>query len=99
MAFSRNEVLAPEPCNLNSVAAGMRSILATLCGRQIKLVLVQGLALGRVMGDRGHFEQVIMNLAVNARDAMPQGGKLTQSGRPMGTATWRALMGASATSG
>lgn len=79
MAFSRNEVLAPEPCDLNSVVASMKSILATLGGRHIELVFVQGPALGRVMADRGQLEQVIMNLAVNARDAMPQGGKLTIS--------------------
>lgn len=81
MAFGRKGVLAPEPCDLNSELGSMKGILATLSGPHIELVFVHEPKLGLVMADQGQLAQVIVNLAANAHDAMPQGGKLFISTR------------------
>jgi signal transduction histidine kinase/ActR/RegA family two-component response regulator len=76
LAFSRKQVLRPRIIDLNSVVSGMEGFLRRLIGENIKLVRVLGTGLGRVKADPTQIEQVIMNLAVNARDAMPDGGRL-----------------------
>ncbi|MDE3118803.1 MAG: PAS domain S-box protein, partial [Nitrospirota bacterium] len=77
LAFSRRQMLEPKVLNLNESVSAMDSLLRRLVGEHIDLVTVLGTGLGRVKADPGQVEQVIMNLAVNARDAMPEGGKLT----------------------
>ncbi len=77
LAFSRQQVLQPKVIDLNSVVAEMGKMLRRLIREDIELTTVQDPALGQVKADPGQIEQVIMNLAVNARDAMPHGGKLT----------------------
>jgi PAS domain S-box-containing protein len=76
LAFSRRQVLAPQILDLNAVAANVGKMVARLIGEDIELVTSPGADLGRVKADPSQIEQVIMNLAVNARDAMPEGGKL-----------------------
>jgi len=77
LAFSRQQVLAPKVLDLNVILADMEKMLRRLIGEDIDLVAVLDPALGHVRIDPGQLQQVIMNLAVNARDAMPGGGKLT----------------------
>ena len=77
LAFSRQQILEPRVLNLNTVVAGMESLLRRLLGEDIDLVVVLTPDVGSVKADPGQIEQVITNLAVNARDAMPQGGRLT----------------------
>ncbi len=77
LAFSRRQVLQPQVLDLNTVVANTDKMLRRLIGEDIELVTHLGPDLGRVKTDPGQIEQVIMNLAVNARDAMPQGGRLT----------------------
>ncbi|MGD0906195.1 MAG: PAS domain S-box protein [Candidatus Acidiferrales bacterium] len=77
LAFSRRQVLEPDILNLNSVVGDTSRMLQRLIGEHIELVTTAAPDLGRVKADRGQIEQIIMNLAVNARDAMPHGGKLT----------------------
>ena len=77
LAFSRKQVLNPEILSLNDVVAGIESMLRRLMGEDVALVISLGTSLGNVRADRGQMEQVIVNLAVNARDAMPEGGTLT----------------------
>ena len=76
LAFSRQQVLAPRVLDLNALVAEVQKMLRRLIGEDIELTTVQGPALGRVKADPGQIEQILMNLAVNARDAMPRGGKL-----------------------
>jgi PAS domain S-box-containing protein len=76
LAFSRRQVLEPKILDLNSVLADLQKMLRRLIGEDIELVTTLKPKLGRVKVDPGQIEQVIMNLAVNARDAMPEGGKL-----------------------
>ena len=76
LAFSRKQMLAPRVINLNAVVTENLKMLNRVIGEDIELVMVPGAELGAVKADPGQVEQVIMNLAVNARDAMPQGGKL-----------------------
>jgi len=77
LAFSRKQVLQPKVLDLQAVVAGMEKMLRRLIGEDIELVAVPDPALGRVKADPGQLEQVILNLVVNARDAMPEGGRLT----------------------
>jgi len=77
LAFSRKQMLAPKIVDLNSVVTENVKMLTRLIGEDIDLVMVPGPDIGAVKADPGQIEQVIMNLAVNARDAMPHGGKLT----------------------
>jgi PAS domain S-box-containing protein len=77
LAFSRKQVLQPQILDLNSLLTNMDQMLRRVIGEDIELVTNLPPGLGRVKADPGQIEQVIMNLAVNARDAMPQGGQLT----------------------
>jgi signal transduction histidine kinase len=77
LAFSRRQVLQPRTLDLNIVVSDVEKMLARLIGEDVTLVTRLEPALGSVKADPGQIEQVIMNLAVNARDAMPEGGTLT----------------------
>ncbi|HEV2329824.1 MAG TPA: ATP-binding protein [Verrucomicrobiae bacterium] len=79
LAFSRKQLLQPRVLQLNDVVHNMEKMLRRLIGEDIELSTLFDMSLGRVKADPGQLEQVIMNLAVNARDAMPRGGKLTIS--------------------
>lgn len=77
LAFSRRQILEMRVLNLNSLLMDLDKMLHRLIGEDIELITVLADDLGRVKTDSGWVEQIIMNLAVNARDAMPNGGKLT----------------------
>jgi two-component system cell cycle sensor histidine kinase/response regulator CckA len=77
LAFSRKQVLQPKVLDLNSVIANIEKMLRRLVGEDMELRTSMAPELGKVKADPGQIEQVIMNLAVNARDAMPKGGKIT----------------------
>jgi PAS domain S-box-containing protein len=77
LAFSRKQVLQPRVINLNDAVIDMEKMLRRLIGEDIELITFIEQELGLVKADPSQIEQIIMNLAVNARDAMPQGGKLT----------------------
>jgi PAS domain S-box-containing protein len=77
LAFSRKQVLQPKILDLNEVVADLEKMLRRLIGEDIELVTKPGARLGRIKADPGQIEQVLLNLVVNARDAMPGGGKLT----------------------
>jgi PAS domain S-box-containing protein len=76
LAFGRKQVLVPRVINLNDIIAGMESMLRRLIGEDVEIVTKIATNLGNVKADPGQIEQVVMNLAVNARDAMPSGGTL-----------------------
>ena len=76
LAFSRKELIRPEVLNLNSLMTDLEKMLRRLIGEDIELVTDYAPDPCRVEADPGQMEQVVMNLAVNARDAMPKGGKL-----------------------
>jgi two-component system cell cycle sensor histidine kinase/response regulator CckA len=77
LMFSRQQVLEPKVVDLTAVTANLEHMLRRVLGEDVELVLLNEPNLGRVRVDLGSIEQLIMNLAVNARDAMPTGGKLT----------------------
>ncbi len=77
LAFSRRQLLQPRVLALNSLIADSIKMLKRLLGEDIELVTLLDPELGHVKADAGQMDQVILNLALNARDAMPQGGKLT----------------------
>jgi PAS domain S-box-containing protein len=77
LAFSRKQIIEPTRLNLNVVVTDMRAMLGRLIREDVKLALDLGLELAPVKADRGQVEQIVMNLAVNAQDAMPRGGTLT----------------------
>ena len=77
LAFSRKQVLQPQVLDLNSAVADVQKMLARVIGEDIELIARLHPSLLLVKADPGQVEQVLMNLAINARDAMPQGGKLT----------------------
>jgi signal transduction histidine kinase len=76
LAFSRKQVLQPTALNLNTIVMNMENMLKRLLGEDVELRIVLSPDLAPVLADPTQMEQVIMNLAVNARDAMPEGGKL-----------------------
>lgn len=77
LAFSRRQILQPRPIDLNSVVEGINPLLRRVIGEHIQLTTNLAPELSSVVVDPGQAEQVLMNLAVNARDAMPEGGNLT----------------------
>ncbi len=77
LAFSRKQILEPRVIDLNEVVRGLEGMLGRLIGEDVELVVRPAAEPGFVKADPGQIEQVVMNLAVNARDAMPGGGRLT----------------------
>ncbi len=77
LAFSRRQVLQPKIIDLNAIVLGLDKLLGRLMGEHIEMVTRCGANVGHVKADPAQVEQVIMNLVVNARDAMPKGGRLT----------------------
>lgn len=76
LAFSRKQVIQPTVIDLNALVGETEKMLRRLIGEDIDLTLVRAPDLGRVRADLGQLDQILMNLAINARDAMPDGGKL-----------------------
>ena len=77
LAFGRKQILQPLPLNLNDVITDLNKMLRRLIGEDIRLAARLDLDLKKIKADPGQIEQVLMNLVVNARDAMPRGGNLT----------------------
>jgi PAS domain S-box-containing protein len=77
LAFSRKEIIEPAQLDLNAILSDMLTMLGRLIGEDIKVVVRPSPGVASVNADRGQVEQIVMNLAVNARDAMPDGGTLT----------------------
>ncbi len=77
LAFSRKQILQPKILDLNAVVSNLDKMLRRLIGEDVDLLTITDPKLDKVKADPGQIEQVLLNLAVNARDAMPEGGKLT----------------------
>ena len=77
LTFSRKQIMHPRVINVNDVIGDLRDMLTRIIGEDVRLRVTSGKGLGNVQVDRGLFEQAVMNLAVNARDAMPRGGNLS----------------------
>ncbi len=77
LAFSRRQMLQPRVLDISQVVSGMEKMLRRLLGEDVELSLIAPRAIGMVLADPSQVEQIVMNLAVNARDAMPRGGKLS----------------------
>jgi len=77
LAFSRRQLLNPQLLDLNEIVADLMKMITRMIGEHIELNVIPGHALNTVRADRGQIEQVLINLCVNARDAMPDGGRLT----------------------
>jgi len=77
LAFSRRQPLAPKSLDINALIKGVADLLHRTLGETVAFESVASAALWRAMADQGELENVLINLAVNARDAMPNGGKLT----------------------
>jgi signal transduction histidine kinase/ActR/RegA family two-component response regulator len=77
LAFGRQQILQPKVVDLNDIVARMEKMLRRLIGEDVELTVLSAAKLGKVKVDPGQIEQIIMNLVVNSRDAMPQGGKMT----------------------
>jgi len=77
LAFSSKQVLHPQVLDLNEIIGSMEKIMRRLIGENIELTTFPGQELGRVKADPGQMEQVLLNLVINARDAMPRGGRIT----------------------
>jgi len=77
LAFSRKQISEPKPLNLNTLVTDSENMLRRVMGEDIEIVTILDDALGAVVADAGQMNQVLLNLVVNARDAMPNGGKLT----------------------
>jgi PAS domain S-box-containing protein len=77
LVFSRQQVVTPKVLDLNAVVADTEKLLRRVIGEDVRLATSLGVGLGRVLADEGQLQQVLLNLAVNARDAMPRGGRLT----------------------
>ena len=84
LAFSRKQVLQPKVLDLNDLLSGLQKMLSRIIGEDIELLVRPGDNLGHVLVDPGQLEQVVLNLVVNARDAMPQGGTLTLATADLG---------------
>src|SRR5690606_4810928 len=76
LAFGRKQVLQPTVLELNALVSGIERMLRRVIGEDVRLVTLLDPAAGRIKADPGQIEQVVMNLVVNARDAMPEGGTI-----------------------
>jgi PAS domain S-box-containing protein len=77
LAFSRRQMVRPEVIDLNNAITSVEPMLRRLIGEQVRLVVKPGAGAGRLRADQGQLDQILINLAINARDAMPKGGTLT----------------------
>ena len=77
LAYSRQQILQPRVLDLNHVLLGVEGMLRRVIGAPVELEILTATALGKVHADPGQIEQIIVNLIINARDAMPRGGRIT----------------------